>query len=238
MLNLEDKLNDRIALLRKKRNMTQSDLAKKAGISTVSVSNYEQGIRAPSSKTLASIAQALHAPSWLLTDGLPSDADLYYDYDFFLNASDSDMQEYYVNKRIEANDSFFSSIHEEADFIKTYVNDLTQLELYSDLNQLGSSIRHEKNSIINREAINRIKKNPNLNTIKAVSFDIFEDKHEKDKLALQKNYRFWFATETTTQLSELIKGLQNSDNVSSDELITKLESIREIAYKEIQRNTL
>lgn len=52
MLNFKEKLIE----LRKEKNMTQDDLAKKMGVSRSAICNYEKGIREPSFETLEAFA--------------------------------------------------------------------------------------------------------------------------------------------------------------------------------------
>lgn len=52
-------LNERIAYLRKRRNLTQSALAKASGLSQSTIAQIESGSKDPSVKTLEKIAQAL-----------------------------------------------------------------------------------------------------------------------------------------------------------------------------------
>lgn len=60
-----DKMNDigkKIKTIRKKRKMTQVELAKKAGIATISLQQYESGKRIPATKQLIKIANAFEMP--------------------------------------------------------------------------------------------------------------------------------------------------------------------------------
>lgn len=52
-------LNERIAYLRKRRDMTQSALAKSSGLSQSTIAQIESGLKDPSVKTLEKIAIAL-----------------------------------------------------------------------------------------------------------------------------------------------------------------------------------
>jgi transcriptional regulator with XRE-family HTH domain len=52
-------LNERIKYLRELRKMTQSELAKKAGITQGSLAHFESGKNSPSVQTLMSLARAL-----------------------------------------------------------------------------------------------------------------------------------------------------------------------------------
>ena len=64
----------RIRKFRKKRNMTQKDLAKKIGVSNSRISNWEQGINRPDADMLVAICNALEvSPSDLLDLYLPFD---------------------------------------------------------------------------------------------------------------------------------------------------------------------
>lgn len=58
--NLASKLGKRIAFFRKLRDMTQSELAEKVGLSNNFIALIESGKRAPSFETLEKIIDALH----------------------------------------------------------------------------------------------------------------------------------------------------------------------------------
>ena len=59
-MDIIEKLGQRIREIRKKRGMTQAELAEKAGISVNFVGTAERGIHSPSISTLERIAKALH----------------------------------------------------------------------------------------------------------------------------------------------------------------------------------
>lgn len=52
-------LNERISYLRKRREMTQSELAKSSGLSQSTIAQIESGLKDPSVKTLEKLAGAL-----------------------------------------------------------------------------------------------------------------------------------------------------------------------------------
>jgi DNA-binding XRE family transcriptional regulator len=54
------KLGNRIQKIRKTTNLTQEDLADKAGISRTHMGHIEQGRKTPSLKVLSQIAKSLH----------------------------------------------------------------------------------------------------------------------------------------------------------------------------------
>lgn len=58
----------RILAERKKRKLTQIDLAKKAGVATSTIQRYEQQERDPNVETLRKIARALGVPLYDLID--------------------------------------------------------------------------------------------------------------------------------------------------------------------------
>ena len=62
-----------IQKIRKERGFTQAELAKKAGISEISVRKYESGERRPKIETLSKIAIALNIPVADLFEGDPRD---------------------------------------------------------------------------------------------------------------------------------------------------------------------
>lgn len=55
-------VGDNIKQLRKDKNLTQKQLAKKANLSEISIRRYEKGINEPSTKILKKIADALETP--------------------------------------------------------------------------------------------------------------------------------------------------------------------------------
>jgi len=61
---------------RRDKNLTQSELAKKIGLTTSAISNYETGVSAPSIEIVKAIAAALGTTvEYLINgEGLPSDA--------------------------------------------------------------------------------------------------------------------------------------------------------------------
>lgn len=79
-------LNEMLKQTREFLGLTQTEVAKRAGISRVSVGNYERGTRTPSSTVLSRLANALHtSPDYLLGKDPFFDLDektstLYYQY--------------------------------------------------------------------------------------------------------------------------------------------------------------
>ena len=66
-------LAERLKTTRKKLGLSQSALAKSAGVTQPTVANWERGGHAPRPDALRRIATALNAdPSWLLTGELPA----------------------------------------------------------------------------------------------------------------------------------------------------------------------
>ena len=65
-------LNERISYMRKKRNMTQSELAKKSKLSQSTIAQIESGRKDPSVKTLEKLAGALniHIAIFFATDNI------------------------------------------------------------------------------------------------------------------------------------------------------------------------
>lgn len=63
-----DTLAGRVRLARKRKGLTQSELARASGVETLAVSNIERGItRSPRSDTIAAIAEAIECTvDWLL----------------------------------------------------------------------------------------------------------------------------------------------------------------------------
>lgn len=234
---MTDNLNDRISILRKKRKLTQSELANRADVSVVSISNYERGIRTPDSKTLSKIAKALNSPLWLLSDGLPDPNDKTYNYDYFLDADDNDMQKYYMEKQAEANGDFFSRIEDKGNFLKQYINDIEQLQFVDDLARLANIVQYEKSNITNRERLEQLRKSPG-NT-DAINYDPFKKIHETNEELRKKNYKLYFLSPTTKNLVSLIREIDDGKTeISKEQLIERLQSILDQAYKEIVSNHL
>lgn len=63
-------LKERIAKLRRIKNLTQAELAEKVGVTTRSIQNYELGTRVPKMDTVVKIAEALGVDEKvLMSDG-------------------------------------------------------------------------------------------------------------------------------------------------------------------------
>lgn len=60
----------KIQEIRKKCGITQAELAKRAGISEISIRKYENGDRSPKIETMSKIAEALNVPLYELYDDL------------------------------------------------------------------------------------------------------------------------------------------------------------------------
>lgn len=60
----------KIQTLRKKYGISQAELAKRAGISEISIRKYESGERSPKIETLSKIAAALQVPLYALYDDI------------------------------------------------------------------------------------------------------------------------------------------------------------------------
>lgn len=65
-MNAQERLGRKIRELRKQRNLSQTELAEKAGISFITISRIERGERDPHVKTLARIAKGLGVPAFEL----------------------------------------------------------------------------------------------------------------------------------------------------------------------------
>lgn len=66
-----DTIGERIKALLKQRNMTQRELAEKAGCTEAAVSHYVKGDRIPRSRVMTQIAIALGTTTDYLTEGIP-----------------------------------------------------------------------------------------------------------------------------------------------------------------------
>ncbi|MBQ8138999.1 MAG: helix-turn-helix transcriptional regulator [Lachnospiraceae bacterium] len=69
-----DLMGDRIRQLLEKQNMTQKELATKAGVTEAAMSHYIKGDRVPRSTVLNKIAISLDTTTEYLLEGIPSDA--------------------------------------------------------------------------------------------------------------------------------------------------------------------
>ena len=69
---MPDNFGERLKKLRKKAGLTQEELAEKAGVSNITISQWENGIYAPTMTRIKALAQALNVPeSDLLNDPPP-----------------------------------------------------------------------------------------------------------------------------------------------------------------------
>lgn len=64
---------DRLAALRKSYGLSQSEFAEKVGLSQSAISQFEKGIRMPSTTALETIANAFSIPFSVLIEGEKSD---------------------------------------------------------------------------------------------------------------------------------------------------------------------
>ena len=70
---MPDNFGERLKKLRKKAGLTQEELAEKAGVSNITISQWENGIYAPTMTRIKALAQALNVPeSDLLNDPPPN----------------------------------------------------------------------------------------------------------------------------------------------------------------------
>ena len=70
---MPDNFGVRLKKLRKKAGLTQEELAEKAGVSNITISQWENGIYAPTMTRIKALAQALNVPeSDLLNDPPPN----------------------------------------------------------------------------------------------------------------------------------------------------------------------
>ncbi|MCR5835269.1 MAG: helix-turn-helix domain-containing protein [Lachnospiraceae bacterium] len=66
-------MGNRMKELLEKKNMSQRDLAEKAGCTEAAISHYIKGDRVPRASVLTKIAVALGTTSDYLTEGIPAD---------------------------------------------------------------------------------------------------------------------------------------------------------------------
>lgn len=72
---MNENFNERLALLLQKKNMTQKDLAVKAGVTEAAISHYIKGDRTPRVSVLTRMAEALDTTSDYLLNGTETGAD-------------------------------------------------------------------------------------------------------------------------------------------------------------------
>ncbi len=77
MLSEAEKMGIRISELRRKRNLTQNELAEKLGISFQAVSSWERGMTMPDIMNLKELAGILEVTSDELLDSVREDAEMY-----------------------------------------------------------------------------------------------------------------------------------------------------------------
>lgn len=215
---MEDSLKDRLKLIRKKKGLTQDELAKLAGISTVSVSNYERGIRTPDKFTLNQLSTALKFPVDILEHGIPIPLQKYYNYDFFINADYNDMESYLHHASLEAEAEQYEELEDDLNFIKDLSESLRDLNMFEDLHRIAENLRHEKLNIINSERLRQLKnKTTDLELLK---YDPFEElKQQKEAL---KGYHIYFGNTPKERLYRMI----NSDDVpNKNELKSILDDL-------------
>ncbi len=75
-IDLETRLAENIKCLRKKKKLTQFELAEKSDVSEMTIKKIETGKQWPSGKTLAQIASALEVDIYNLFLPVPSSFDL------------------------------------------------------------------------------------------------------------------------------------------------------------------
>lgn len=71
---MADTFNERLALLLQQKNMTQKDLAAKAGVTEAAVSHYLKGDRTPRASVLTRISEALDTTTDYLMSGTEVDS--------------------------------------------------------------------------------------------------------------------------------------------------------------------
>ncbi|MCL2487366.1 MAG: helix-turn-helix domain-containing protein [Oscillospiraceae bacterium] len=110
MNDFENKIPDRLVLLRKKHQLSQYELAEKLGFSRSLIANYEQGRREPDCKTLLIFASFYNVSVDFLFGRVDSESDIFIT-DSVASLSDESMgdlqkyikllkiRDYYLNKK-------------------------------------------------------------------------------------------------------------------------------------------
>ena len=70
-------VGENIRKFRKKAHLTQKDLAHKAGLATITIQQYERGVREPRLETLFKIAKVLNVLPTLLIENMSEELALY-----------------------------------------------------------------------------------------------------------------------------------------------------------------
>lgn len=71
---MADTFNGRLSLLLQQKNMTQKDLAARAGVTEAAISHYLKGDRTPRASVLTRIAEALNSTTDYLMGGAEVDS--------------------------------------------------------------------------------------------------------------------------------------------------------------------
>lgn len=94
-------LRANLRTLRERRNLTQAELGRRAGLRSASVSHFETGQRVPSLETLVKLADALAVTVDVLLGRAPVEASAQVD-PVFLQASRADAQTLETVRRVAA----------------------------------------------------------------------------------------------------------------------------------------
>ena len=120
---------DKIKYFRKKKGLTQKDLAEKSGLSIATIQGYEQNKYKPKLVTLLKIADALEVDFTQLENNLYTFVDMKEqidrsDLNFLMDYCDSKLCTIPPNEKHELKESIQLSIHKQYNFSESQLSDL------------------------------------------------------------------------------------------------------------------
>jgi len=173
-------IGNRIRQIRKTKKMNQNVLATKLKINPNVLSNYERGERRVPSELIDPIANALEVPSWLITSGIPDGIDKKYNLNYFINATEDQLTEFYNIRAEQNHDKFLKKRDIMQKTLQTFLDYIFEENLYvaqADLFKLTEIIKEKSNY---EEKLARMVAFPDDST--AIHFDSFEEYLQKNKI--------------------------------------------------------
>jgi transcriptional regulator with XRE-family HTH domain len=217
---MKDTFSYRLKLIRKKKGLTQEELAKKANISTVSVSNYERGIRTPDEYTFNQLSMALSFPSDILKNGIEENLQKFYNYEFFINADSEDLQSYYAETQNDYEAEMYVEAQKETDFINDFVSSLVDLRMFDELDSIANYLSSEKINIVNAERLRRLKNE--TTDLSLLKYDPFDELEKKKKQL--KDFHVYFGNDTSSSLKKLIDSDKEISKKDLQNILDKIEN--------------
>ncbi|MDK1740075.1 helix-turn-helix domain-containing protein [Dellaglioa algida] len=149
-------IGQRIAKIRKLKNMRQAELAKKIELKPSALGNYERGDRSIPATIIENIASGLEVPAWLITRGIPKDMPEKYSYDFFINASTDDLQKFYMFQTQQLTNDIHDKSEKNRKLIEAYVTYIFDDNLLESQSELFKVVQLLIDKTIIRERLDRI----------------------------------------------------------------------------------